>query len=157
MKILLEVNQFQKIDSKSLYREVLKLFDEYYAHLIAVEDISISKAFNVSTEIREECFQKGISNPTYKAVIEAERDLEYVRRFEEQITFIKNRLTNDEEKIFNQSILNRESDKEIMFDMCKSEHKYYQIKKSCYLKIALRFGIVKLKSDNSLQCVTQMV
>lgn len=157
MKILLEESQVQKIDSKKLYRKILDLFDEYYVHMIALEDIATSKAFNYSTEVREECFQKGISNPTYSAMVSAERDLEYVRKFEERLEFIKQQFTPDEEIIFKQSIIERVSDKEIMFALCKSEHKYYQIKKSCYLKIGLRFGIVRLKKEKTLYCVTQLV
>lgn len=39
--------------------------------------------------------------------------------------------------------------------ICKSEHKYYQIKKSCYLKIALSFGLIKPKQTKAVGMVAQ--
>ena len=93
MKILLEENQVQKIDSKKLYRMILSLFDEYYVHMLAIEDIATSKAFNHNNDVREESFQKGISNPTFSAMINAEKDFEYVRAFEERLDFIKQQFT----------------------------------------------------------------
>ena len=39
----------------------------------------------------------------------------------------------------------------------KSPHKYYQIKKSCYLKIALLFRLVPSIEENSCLEITQMI
>ena len=44
--------------------------------------------------------------------------------------------------IYKYSILAREQDKEIRDRICKTDKTYYPIKKSCYVKFALRFGLV---------------
>jgi len=45
-------------------------------------------------------------------------------------------------KIYNHSVIGREQDKQIRDRICKTDRTYYPIKKSCYVKIALRFGLV---------------
>ena len=51
-------------------------------------------------------------------------------------------LTDDELKIYKYSILLREQDKQIKDRICKTDKTYYPIKKSCYVKVALRFSLV---------------
>ena len=50
--------------------------------------------------------------------------------------------TPEEMKIYNHSVIGREQDKQIRDRICKTDRTYYPIKKSCYVKIALRFGLV---------------
>ena len=84
-----------------------------------------------------------------------EEYFDYVFNFENKIKYLKTQFTDDEAIIFHYSIEERELDKEIMDRICKSEHKYYQIKKSCYLKIALCFGLIKPKQVVPIGMVAQ--
>ena len=69
--------------------------------------------------------------------------VKYVNDFDAKIKYLKLNLTDDELTIFRYGIEERETDKELMDRIRKSYKTYLIIKKSCYIKIALRFSLVK--------------
>ena len=71
-------------------------------------------------------------------ILDLEKEIE---DFKFKVKYLKAQLTNEELMIFNHSIIERELDKMIMPIINKYSHSYYEIKISCYLKVAICFGI----------------
>lgn len=154
MRALLNENSVERFDAKQLYKKIIDLFDEYNINQLTIQQIA-EESLVRNSEFREECFQKTKSDSTWKAVVKSDKNFDYVFNFENKVKYLKTQFTDDEAIIFHYSIEERELDKEIMDRICKSEHKYYQIKKSCYLKIALSFGLIKPKQVMSIRLVAQ--
>lgn len=152
MKALLNDNSVEKFKARELFNQVLNLFDEYNINQLTVQHIA-EESLVRNQEVREECFQSGKSDPTWKATLKSDKYVDYVLNFERKIQFLKTQFTDDELIIFKYSIEERELDKEIMVRVAKSDHKYYQIKKSCYLKVALSFGLIKPKEVREVSMV----
>ncbi len=142
MRALLAKKYIDDFDMKQISKDVFELFDEYnYKKELAQQYLYGS----LSHEIKDmpETHQHGNSDPVYKAAIKREKLLNYVSNFDTKIKYLKLSLTDDELKIFHYGIEERETDKEVMDRICKSYKTYLVIKKSCYIKIALRFSLVK--------------
>lgn len=154
MRALLNENSVEKFNAKILYKEIIDLFDEYNINKLTIQNIA-QESLTRNQERREESFQRGKSDPTWKATVKSDKYVDYVIDFEKKLDFLKTQFTDDEAIIFHYSLEERELDKEIMDRVCKTEHKYYQIKKSCYLKIALCFGKIKPKEPKAVGMVAQ--
>ena len=154
MRALIDEKTVEKFNSKKLYKQVLEKFDEYNISKLTIQHIA-QKSLTKTMNLREEKFQNTKSDKTLAYTIESEKYVNFVYDFESKIEFLKTQFTIDESIIFNRSIEERELDKIIMDTICKSEHKYYQIKKSCYLKIALCFGIIKPRQENNIGIIAQ--
>lgn len=148
MKVLINEELTENFNSKVLYSKVLRLFTEYNMRQFAVRS-KIYSPYKENTTINENELTKITRSEEFKDIIETDENLNYLLEFENRIEFIKNQLTPDEEIIYKYSIEEGELDKVIMDRLCKSGHKYYEIKKSCYLKIALSFGLINLKEDKT--------
>lgn len=154
MRALLNENSVEKFNAKKLYKKIIDLFDEYNINQLTIQQIA-EESLVRNQVVREEHFQQTKSDSTWKAVVKGDKNFDYVFNFENKIKYLKTQFTDDEAIIFHYSIEERELDKEIMDRICKSEHKYYQIKKSCYLKIALCFGLIKPKQVVPIGMVAQ--
>lgn len=143
MKALLNEKFVEEFHTKTLYSEVLSLFDQYNAYQVAVKHLPVYPSS--SSHLHEGFFQKNKGDPTFFASVKLEACLHYVYDFEEKIDYLKTQFTEEEMILFECSLRQRQSDKQIIAKLAQTEHKYYELKKSCYLKIALCFGIVKPK------------
>lgn len=152
MRALLTNDSVEPFNAKDLYSKVIDKFDEYNSKQFAIQSIA-QESLTRKQEIREECFQQIKSDPTWKATVKSDKILDFVNDFDSKIRFLKTQFTEDEEIIFRYSLEERELDKVIMDRVCKSEHKYYEIKKSCYLKVALCFGLIKLRTNAKTKAV----
>ncbi len=142
MRALLAKKYIDDFNFKQISKDVFELFDEYnYKKELAQQYLYGS----LSHELKEiqVSGQNGKSDPTYKAAIKREKLLNYVSDFDTKIKYLKLSLTDDELKIFHYGIEERETDKELMDRVSKSYKTYLIIKKSCYIKVALRFSLVK--------------
>lgn len=146
MRALLTSKSVEPFNTKALYNKVIAKFDEYNSKQFAIRS-NAEESLTRRQELREECFQQIKSDPTWKATVKNDKLVDFVNDFDNKISFLKTQFTEDEEIIFHYSLEERELDKVIMDKVCKSEHKYYDIKKSCYLKVALCFGLIKLRSN----------
>lgn len=142
---LVDENVIETFNAKELYKQVLHLFDEYYAYKVCLED-AVTNTYNKKI-FHEEQRSYYKSDPTYQRMLRYERAVTYIEHFEKELLYLKKHFTKEETNIFNTSILNRIPDKEIMIDINKKGHTYYKLKKSCYLKIALRFNLIHLKDN----------
>ncbi len=153
MRALLTNSSVEPFNAKKLYSKVIDIFDEYNSKQFAIRSIA-EESLTRNQEIREECFQRTKSDPTWKATVKSDKLVDFVNDFDSKISFLKTQFTADEEIIFHYSLEERELDKVIMDKVCKSDHKYYEIKKSCYLKVALCFGLIKLRNNADTKAVS---
>ena len=122
MKALIDEKGVEKFKTKDLYLNVLNTFDDYNLKQFAFEPLNYPDSLTVNSDVSD-----------------------YIEKFKSKLNFVKSQFTDDEDIIYKLSIEERRQDKEIMIELCKSAHRYYEIKKSCYLKLALTLGLLKLK------------
>lgn len=153
MGVLLTKTYVDAFDMKQLTKAIFKLFDDYNYKVNLAEhylDVSLNHNFSdVPT------FSTGRrSDPTGNSAEKREKLLKYIKEFEAKVKYIKTVLTDDELKIYHYCIEERETDKEVCDRLVKSYKTYYQIKKSCYVKIALRFGLVNELENTIYQTIS---
>ncbi len=148
MKMLIDENLVCPFCARELYKKVLNLFDDYYIHKLTADHPLMQKAYLQKSQ--EEFHQKKNFDSTFYSVLQHEKALNYIEKFEKQIEYIKEHFTAEENIIFTLSVMERKPDKSIIIELNKSEHYYYKIKKSCYLKIALRFELIRLKEPKKI-------
>ena len=155
MKVLLEEKVLKLFNTRQLFQDVLNLFDEYNTKQFMLND-AVYKSLD-SSHLEKLIGQKGKTDSVWKSVLVCDKYLNDVSEFKRKIQMLKMQMTDDELIIFNYSLEEREIDKVIMNRINKSNHKYYQIKKSCYLKIALTFGLVCSIEENAYLEATQII
>ena len=146
MRALLTSDSVEPFNTKDLYTKVIEKFDEYNSKQFAIKHIA-QESLSRNQDFDEKVFKQIKSDPTVKATIKSDSLLDFVNDFDKKIDFLKSQFTEDEKIIFHYSLEEREIDKVIKENLGKTDHKYYAIKKSCYLKVALCFGLIKLKKD----------
>ena len=156
MKVLLEERLLNQYNTRQLFTDVLRLFDEFNTKQFFAQEY-LYKFSKDTTDLNSFISQNSKSDPTWKSLVIKDKFVKYVIDFERKMEFIKTQLTEDEFIIYKYSLEEREMDKVIRNRINKSEHKYYQIKKSCYLKIALLFRLVPSIEENSCLEITQMI
>ena len=156
MRVLLEERIMNQYDTRQLFEEVIKLFDDFNAKQFFAQEYlcKISKDVINLKSLNHKKMKKDL---TFRTVLKRDQCLNYVVDFEKKIEFLKSQLTDDEMIVYTYSLEERELDNIILNRLNKSPHKYYQIKKSCYLKIALLFRLVPSIEENSCLEITQMI
>lgn len=160
MRALVTSKTVEPFNTKKLYNDVLDKFDEYNSKQIAIKHIA-KESLSRNVEFGDKVFQQVKSDPTVKATIKSDKLLDFVNDVDSKIDFLKTQFTEDESIIFRYSIQERELDKIIKLRIGKDGRAYDRVKKSCYIKVALCFGLVKLKKDinaenyKSVSMVTQ--
>lgn len=152
MRALLKPDLVEPFNTKAIYKRVLEEFDKYNSKQFFIQG-KVESNTTQNYDLHEEMFLKRKTDPTGKAATENEEAWNYIHDFERKINFAKSQFTDDEMIIYKRTIENRELDKEIMDIVCKDEHKYYRIKKSCYSKIALCLGFIRLKTERKTKAV----
>lgn len=150
MKALLSKKHLENFDMKVLTKEVEELFDNYN-FLCELVDMSM-----IEDKKGEERLQKGIYSIEMKKIIKIENYINYIREFDNKIEALKSSFTDDELQIFKYGIEERESDKVICDRICKTYKTYYIIKKSCFVKIALRFNLATEAVSKTLENVCEL-
>lgn len=144
MKVELRKRYLDEYDLKVIAKAVYNLFDDYnYKKAIAQEyldSIYQRKSNNEPAPARSK-YRKKIDS-TYEIVKKREKVVKYLNEFDRKLEYLLSTLTADELKIYTYSVLAREQDKQVRDRICKTDKTYYPIKKSCYVKLALRFGLV---------------
>ena len=149
MIALLAKKYIKNFNMKQINKEVTDLFDKYNLKK-QLADQYLDEAFKRELKGEEgACSIRRHSNPTAKSAASREKLLEYIDNFDTKIKFLKSNLTDDELIIFHYGIEEKETDTEIMDRVCKSYKTYLIIKKSCYIKVALRFNLVK-NAENTI-------
>ena len=145
MKALLSKRYLENFDMKVLTKEVEDLFDDYNF----ICELTDKKMIDNKRE--EKPLKKGIYSIELKHVIKLEDYINYIKEFDARLEALKNSFTEDELMIFKYGIEERERDKEICDRLCKTYKTYYIIKKSCFVKIALRFNLAVDAVNSTLE------
>jgi len=144
MKVELRKRYLDEYDLKVIAKAVYNLFDDYnYKKAIAQEYLDSIYQRKSNNEPATACskYRKKIDS-TYEIVKKREKVVKYLNEFDRKLDYLLSTLTADELKIYTYSVLAREQDKQVRDRICKTDKTYYPIKKSCYVKLALRFGLV---------------
>lgn len=147
MRVLLAKEYVDKFYLKEISKRIYKKFDEYnYKVFLAknyygkttstIKEVAISNSFS-------------ISNPTQQTTIKREELLNEIKKFSIKIKNFKSTLTEDEKAVFKYGIEQRLTDNEIADAIAKSLKTTRQIKRSCYVKVALHFNLIK-KDDKAV-------
>ena len=142
MRVEFKKKYLDEYDLKKVVRAVNNLFDDYYYKKAVAQDYleSFQKHRIMNENVSAKNHRK--TDLTYNIVEKREEVVSYLHEFDKKIENLLINLSDDEIKIYKYSILAREQDKVIRDKICKTDKTYYLIKKSCYVKFALRFNLV---------------
>lgn len=150
MRALLSKRYLEYFDMKVLTKEVEDLFDNYnFISELADKNMIESKKDEIP-------LKKGIYSVEMKRVVKIENYINYIKEFDKKLESLKSSFTDEELTIFKYGIEERESDKEICDRICKTYKTYYTIKKSCFVKIALRFNLSVEAVNSTLERVCEI-
>lgn len=147
MKALISRKYLDSYDMRQLTRAVHELFDDYNFIRSLIKERLIERPIN-SNPVKN---HYNNYNEELKAITKRETYINYLKEFDKKMEYLKSTLTEDELKILEYCIENRESDKEVCDRVAKSYKSYFIIKKSCYVKIALKFNLLSDMGDIALE------
>lgn len=142
MKVEFKKKYLDEYNLNKITKAVHNLFDDYnYKKAIAQDylDSIYEHRLKDKPEYRK---NKKKYDSTSTTAEKRTKVVNYLDEFDRKLDFLLTTFTPDEMKIYNYSVLNREQDKQVRDRICKTDTTYYLIKKSCYVKIALRFALV---------------
>lgn len=137
MKALLSKDYLIDFDMKLLQKEIYDLFDNFNFVCELVDQNCIEKKEKNYYSFKN---RKLTNSEAYK-LIKIDEYKKYIDIFNKKLEYLKSTFTQDELIIFKYGIEEREPDKVICDRICKTYKTYYLIKKSCFVKIALRFNL----------------
>ncbi len=147
MKALISRKYLDNFEMKELSKAVFDLFDDYNFICSLVRDHMIEK-----TNCRDYAKNKSnSSSEELKSLLKRESYIKYLKEFEKKVEDLKANFTDDELKVFKYSIGDRETDKELCDRITKTYKTYFIIKKSCYVKVALKFNLLPETVDETLE------
>lgn len=142
MKALLKKKYIEEYNLKSVTKAVLNLFDDYNYKINISYDYLGKQLNHELYEIPVHSGKSKKQDEISKIVEKRENVLNYINEFDRKLKILKNEFTSEELAIFKYCIIERAMDKEVMDQIAKTEKTYYNIKKSCFVKIALRYNLV---------------
>lgn len=147
MKALISKKYLDNFDMKVLSKAVFELFDDYNFICSLVKEHMIEGTSTINNSKSK--FNN--SSEELKSVLKRESYVKYLKEFERKIDNLKTTFTDDELKVFQYSIEDRETDKELCDRVRKTYKTYFVIKKSCYVKVALKFNLLSETVDETLE------
>ena len=148
MKLLLSKKYLDEFDLSICGKKIFDLFDDYnFLRNLVDNNIDIEYKSEVPSN------NKVIINPELSKIIKRDTIENALNIFDKKIENLKNNMTDDEIRILNYSIIERETDAEVQARICKYSRTFYQIKKSCYVKIILKFNLLDRKVNSIIERV----
>jgi len=142
MQVEFKKQYLDEYDLRPLVKAVYNLFDDYnYKKAIAQEYLDSIYQHRISDKPEYSKYHKKVDT-TYNTVEKREKVVNYLKDFDKKLDYLLSTLSEDERKVYKYSIIAREKDNVVRDEICKTDKTYYLIKKSCYVKFALRFGLV---------------
>lgn len=142
MQVEFKKKYLDEYNLKPLVKAVYNLFDDYnYKKAISQEYLDSIYQHRITEKVEDLKYRRKIDK-TFNVVEKREKVVNYLEEFDRKLEHLLATLTDDELKIYKYSILAREQDKVIRERICKTDKTYYLIKKSCYVKFALRYALV---------------
>lgn len=120
--------------------KVLAHFKEYYEKRTMIDVIEASYSSPQAND-NMGIFSSRISNPTAQKGTKAIEYKNYLESVEITLRPLKLRLTKDEKIILEESILSRHTDDDLALALSIDKSCIYHRKKSCYIKVALYYGL----------------
>ncbi len=141
MKVLLSKECLSKYELKDIIRNVHHLFDEYNSKKLLVK---FYKDDALSAHTNKEIYVNGrVSNPVLTATLKREPLIFEIQSFNTKLRTLKANFTEEEKLIFKYCIEEHKTECELCDLLHSSVKTVRWIKKSCYVKIALRFGLTE--------------
>ena len=122
MRVEFKKKYLDEYNLKTIVRAVYNLFDDYYYKEAVAQEYLESMGKNRFSDDKEYSKNQRKVDSTYKTVEKREKVVNYLKEFDRKLA--------------------REQDKVVRDRICKTDKTYYLIKKSCYVKFALRFSLV---------------
>ncbi len=142
MKALLKKQYLDEYNLRQITKSVFNLFDDYnYKKAVAQDYIDSQYSHPMSDHLDDTRNKRGQKDAVYDVVVRRSKVVKYIESFDMKIKSLKNDFTTEELIIFEHSIIERESDKVIMDRLAMTDKTYYIVKKSCFVKIALRYNL----------------
>ncbi len=152
MKVLLTKEQVNNYNMRKLTKKIFKKFDEYNYHLELAQSYIDS---SITKELSDMPISKsGKSDPTWSSTAKREKVLKYIDDFELKLKYLRANLTKEEKEVLKLSIIDREPNDVLCNKLVKQYKAVYWIKKSCYVKVALRFNLVNEREKAILKAVS---
>ena len=136
MRVLLAKEYVDKFYLKELSKRIYKKWDEYNYKVFLAKNY-FGKATSTIKEVVISDTHS-VSNPTQSVLIKREELLNEIKKFNIKVKNFKATLTDDEKSIFKYGIA-----------IAKSLKTTRQIKRSCYVKVALHFNLIQ-KDDKAV-------
>ena len=130
-------------DMKKISFEVRKFFNNYHLLCDCLKDYNID---NLTSKIKDVPISSkgGKTDSVWKAVKEITDIKEQLNNINKKIAYLKRKeLTDSERLVFKYSIMNGELDEIVQDKVGLSYKTYQQTKKSCYIKVAIKFNLTK--------------
>ncbi len=148
MKALISKKYLNYFDMRLLTKEVHDLFDEYNFINELLNNNMIEKN---QSPIHLTISSTSNSSSELNKLLKIEKYEKYIKYFESNLNYLKSNMTDDELLIYKYCIEEREIDRIVSDRICKSGKTYYKIKKSCYAKIAMKFNLATITSNESFR------
>lgn len=141
-------------DLKTIVKAVYNLFDDYnYKKAISQEYLDSIYQHRLVDKPEYSKYRRNMDSMPI-IVEKKEKVAEYLKEFDRKLEHLLSTLSKNEKKVYDYSITLREHDKVVRDRICKTDKTYYSIKKSCYVKIALRFGLVDGFTKNVFETIS---
>lgn len=142
MKVLLSKECLSKYELKEIIKRVHQLFENYNSkkmcfNFLCEETLSSHRS-------KETVMKQGLSNPVMEATIRREKLMSELDSFKTKLRTLKATFTAEEKLIFKYCIEERKTECELCDLLNRSSKTIRWIKKSCYVKIALQFGLTEI-------------
>lgn len=142
MKALLSKECLSKYELKEIIKRVHQLFEDYNSkrmcfNFLCEETLSSHRS-------KEIVIKQGFSNPVMETAIRREKLMVELDSFKTKLRILKRAFTAEEKLIFKYCIEERKVEGELCDLLNRSSKTIRWIKKSCYVKIALQFGLIEL-------------
>ena len=155
VRALLKLSYIENFRMKDLSDVIIDEFDKYNYKVSIAQSYIDSMLGNRQTE-HPETNKKGKTDSVLVAVEKRQKILKEIEEFERKVKDIKSVLNDDELIVFHYCIEERETNEEVCDRMCKSMKTFLHIKKSCYVKVALRLNLTKKLEKAVLKAINQL-
>lgn len=137
---LLKNNVMELFDYDKTRMSVLFHFEEYSNKRDMLDVIEFSYCSPQGND-NLGIFSSRTSDSTAQKAIKCAEFRSFIEKVDESLKSLKAKLTTDEKIILEKSILARQNDEDVATALSMDKRNIYPKKKSCYIKVALYYGI----------------
>lgn len=137
---LLDKNVIKLFNYEETRLAVLKYFNKYTENKRMIDVVESSYSSPLGND-NMGIFSSKVSDPTGQKGSRCIEYINYIEKMNASLRPLKLKLTNDEKIILDESILTRHTDDELSISLSLDKSNVYPRKKSCYIKVALYYGI----------------